>query len=232
MMTQIKFCLDYCEASGRLCVIDTKRVREFENDIFDFFDISHSCLSSLSPPEFYRYVSETPHITIFPPIITPDILPYFLANTRHPINGYRIFNGVSTKLDITRDNNETVIVHYNSGSGDSAAWFLKSFSPKPILFSELKRRASALGESYLGVHIRNTDYKSDVSGFLAENDSVLREAITVFLATDNPHTLLTIRAIYGEKINHSLISRTIYLENLNIEFRGNLPPLWLTHSAT
>jgi hypothetical protein len=201
MITQIKYCLDYCEVSGRVCIIDTKRVFEFENDIFEFFDISHRQLSAVSLPEFYHYISNTPGVSIFPPIIARDIL--FNLNTAIKWDKFQkclTFNGIPTKLDLTRDNIESVLIHYNVGGGICASWFLTNFRPKPIILNELKRRVSVLGETYLGIHIRNTDYKSDVSGFLFKHDTILRDAPIVFLATDDPLTLLNIRKIYGEKI--------------------------------
>jgi hypothetical protein len=199
MMTQIQLCLKYCIASGRMCVIDTGRVFEFENNIFDFFDISHSHIAKAPPAEFYKYVSETACLTIYPDIVTPDIISSFEVMWN---NAYRCrtFMDVPVKLDTGRENKEDIIIHYDGGGGDCAGWFLKTFPPKAILLDELRKRFSMLGSNYLAVHVRNTDYKSDVSGFLVENDSILREYPTVFLASDSHATISSLKTIYGDKI--------------------------------
>jgi hypothetical protein len=186
---------------NRICIIDSRRSFTFEQNILDFFDISHSHIWRFSPGEFYRFVSNTDNLTIFPSVVTRSTISTFVPDYEwNAVLRCEVLNGIPLRPEEDTLYTEDVVIHSTSGGGDSATWFLKSFPPKPILINELRKRYAILGKEYLGVHIRNTDYTSDVSDFLSENDILLREAPIIFLATDDPSTVTTMKTIYGDKV--------------------------------
>ena len=62
-----------------------------------------------------------------------------------------------------------------------------------------KLRRSQLPQKYIGVHIRNTDYKSDLSTFINENHNILDNNV-IFLASDNKDTIDEMMSLYRNNI--------------------------------
>ena len=201
MVQQIMVCLTYCARTDRKCVIDTVRSPAFEHDIFELFDISHSHIAAMSPAEFYAWVKATPALTINPSVITHDVIDSIL-----PVNNGRFspnyeFRGVPAFIDPTRLYYENVLCHFNCGGGPGMVTFLKSFSPRGTLLEALIERYASLGSDYLAVHIRNTDYRSDIEAFLDANRAKINRAEKVFLASDSLDTVNRCREEFGDNIN-------------------------------
>jgi hypothetical protein len=208
MMNQIMYCLDYCKKYNRKCIIHTARNARFEHDIFEFFDISDSVIMRIPPSDFYTFIKETPTLTIYPSIITPDIVSTF--DTRH-LSGlgytYNVVPVLVPDIPLTED----ILIHYAGGGGRRAVQFIKTFTPKEILLSELRSRYYSLEGKYIAIHIRNTDYKSDVSSAIIEYDSLINVSDKVFLASDNAETV----ALFKEKYGNKIISFTTFVSTLH-----------------
>jgi hypothetical protein len=94
-----------------------------------------------------------------------------------------ILTGQPITFDFTRDYPHTLLVHHQAGGGRLSHSSLLRLSLKNSLVDELISRIDRIGGSWIGVHIRNTDYSTDYQSLidLLKKSSPKR----IFLATDS-----------------------------------------------
>lgn len=209
-------CLNYAIRYNRICVIDTTYDVEFGDDIHNYFDLSHSNIYPPPIKSFYDMAREST-FTYYPSFYRGNNLSIRTVYVRNV--GFT-HHDVSTSLDFSSDYDERVIVHNNCGGSKLPVDFFNMFSLKPVIIDELRRRYTLLSKPYLALHIRHTDYKSNVDEFLGAVAEDISAYSTVFLATDNIDVLEKCNAAYGEKIvSFSSVSGT---ENKNMHGKANI----------
>jgi hypothetical protein len=201
MIQQIMFTFEYAKKYNRKSIIDTTKTRSFKHNIFDFFDVKEETLLTYDPDMFYNLVKKNKHLTIHPNVIIPDTIDIFFNETTFS-NSYMTYayKNTSTQLDGSKHYDEDIVVHSNCGFGRGICSFLKFFVPKPIILTELRSRFSQLGENYLAIHIRNTDYVSDVSGSIITLADKISAHDVVFLASDDAGVISRFKDVFGVKI--------------------------------
>ena len=93
------------------------------------------------------------------------------------------------------DSAEPVLFHHMSGGGVGGVRELARLALQPDLVETLKTRLAVIGPRYVGLHIRNTDYRARYSGLLERLG--VDPASRIFVATDSRQSLADCRAVFG-----------------------------------
>jgi hypothetical protein len=81
-----------------------------------------------------------------------------------------------------------VVIVARCGGGNGYELF-RNLKFRPIVSDECIRRYNLLKKPYLGIQIRNTDYKCDYQAFYEKNISLIHSFDNIFIATDDIHAL-------------------------------------------
>lgn len=189
IINHIYKCLIYAIQFNRLLVIDTTK-SPFKDDINNYFDISHQNIFSGNLSDFYELVSENNTF--------PKISKQLLINKDNFFpNG--LFKHIPLEIDLNKDYDETFIIYNNKGWGKNLIDFFDLFPLKSYIIDMYNERRNKLPRRYVSVHIRNTDYKSNVEFFLTIHLETIKKN-TVFLASDNLDTINYIKNRFGNNI--------------------------------
>lgn len=175
-LNQIMFAYEYCLSNKRLLVINTLHSR-LERDIQEYFDMENNVIYKNSLQKFI-YLSKT--LTKFPNFDLDGLSISFDFKQKKILYNNQIFN-----VDLKTKYCENIIVYGNQGlSGLKTKNFFELFNIKKDIIDTLKKRHESLPKNYISVHIRNTDYKSNVPDFVEKYKSIFKNK-NIFLATDN-----------------------------------------------
>lgn len=186
MMSRIWYCHQYCLVHNRTLVIDTTK-NWFNDDIFQYLSLSLDTL--YQGDNIINFITSLyEKETVYPPQLKgmnnsqfPKIV---WKAPGHMETDTGIF--VSTRLD--KPYIETVLVFADCGSAIHINPILCHTTFSPWVLSEVKKRYDQLPKPYISVHIRNTDYKSDVNQFLSTHHNAFTYN-TIFLASDHAPTI-------------------------------------------
>jgi hypothetical protein len=198
MLCQIEKCCRYAETTNRVVIVDTvfDGALEFGDHLANYFKSRQSKLKLALDEPLY---SELLSCTVFPKELTGRI------NTYQAVRNNRVgrldLAGEPLTFDFDKNYKESVLVHQQWGGGDASIWALLRMQLRPSLSDELKKRIRSISSSYLGVHIRHTDYRSDYKSVLHEVESLRPEHI--FLATDSEEVLNDFRQSLKYGVVHS-----------------------------
>jgi hypothetical protein len=191
MLCVISECLAYAEQHNRTLVIDTRKVEWFKESIHDYIEFNHPRIYVGNIDTLYDTIRSLATI----PIEVKGNLTTFTAEYKDTQFYYK--GTVSTKLDLTRTYAEPVLVFSNCGFSRNFS-IIKYIKFKEPTLSVFRERRNKLPERYIGLHVRNTDYKSNVADFLKAHDSKFHAPF--FLATDDNRTIDLMRGTYGGNV--------------------------------
>lgn len=192
MLCQIGLCVRYCLKFDRILVIDTANTVVFSEPFDHYFTLHHPRLKHESDAKAFLEMAEARQLTLFPPT----------AKLRH--GGGWSSEGIQIdrrwdvlQFDLEKDYEEDVLVHHKSGGGRPFPEFLRSLRFSADFAQSAAARWQSLRKPYLGVQIRNTDYKSDpavVAPILEKHRG------PVYLATDSAEAQRQILAMGHKEI--------------------------------
>lgn len=186
-------CIRYAKKHNRVLIIDSTDTW-FNDDFNEYINI-HS-------PQVYTGAADTiTHkinaLTTYPPNVNIEKLSDVVYDKQ--TKAYTV-NGTSLSFPLNQDYDARIVVYSNGrqpGASLSELLEMCTFSPKVL--DVFKSRRAQLPYKYVSVHIRNTDYDSDVPKFIEENNNVL-EYKTIFLASDNKNSIDEMKSKYGSNI--------------------------------
>jgi len=192
IISNITECLFYAVKQNRLLAIDTRRIEWFKESIHKYIDFTHKNIYKGDLDVLLNALNKR---TTYPAHVTGDLLTFYseLKGTEMDYKG-----SVLKRLDLTRDYEEDVVVFCHRRFSNVNIGVFHHMKFKEIVSDVYKKRRSALPSSYTGIHIRNTDYKTDVSLFLSKHQALLSEPF--FLASDNADDICFIKAKYGSNV--------------------------------
>jgi len=115
------------------------------------------------------------------------------------------------QLDYSRDYDSNLLVFYKPGGGNDSHNLISYLTLKEDIIKQFYERLNEIYDSYIGIHIRNTDIKSNINKLLHLIKD--KNFDCIFLSTDDLHTLNLFQNIYGDRIRS--FSRLIPLNNNN-----------------
>lgn len=102
------------------------------------------------------------------------------------------------QLNYKLNYSENVIPYYNPTGGEDSFHLFKHIKLKLHIIKKFNERLKNLGDKYDGIHIRNTDIKSDIDGLLCSLD--FNNNSKIFLSTDDINTFYRFKKLYGKQI--------------------------------
>lgn len=102
------------------------------------------------------------------------------------------------QLNYNIDYSEAVVSYYKPTGGIDSHALIQYLTLKPHIIEQFCERLNNIGGEYIGIHIRNTDIKSDIEGLL--NLIRNKDLSKIFLSTDDINTLNNFKKNYGNKI--------------------------------
>lgn len=196
MLNQIEIAYQYGLATNRTVIVDTSHVssKHFRDNFGHYFDSVDKNL-----------VLDSDHVKN--KLNELSVFPYFLTGR---LNDYDVeysdsFNRwVDTKfkfpiaVDFSKNYNESIVVHQQFGGGIQSLDALKKLKLKPWLLEKLKERFNEIPGPYIGVHVRNTDIKSDYKNVIENLKS--KNCDRIFVATDSIVALQEFKEAFGDKV--------------------------------
>jgi hypothetical protein len=193
MLNQIERCCRYAETYDRTVVVETdyRHARSFRDPIWKYF---------VSRQE--RLVFKTGDLGAYCDL--EDVAPAVAAGkltdyqTRYDKKAFRVVeedSGEALSFDFARDHAEKTLLHHDSGGGDQAIGMFSRMRLHDNLTDLLLTRVRAIGGRYLGIHIRNTDYKTPYEARIDALAKGLKARL--FVATDNRNCLAYCREAFG-----------------------------------
>ena len=182
MMMRIYVCIEYCKKYNRSMILDTSKSTHAQDSIFNYF--------SIGSPVIYRGTTNILHsMTTYP----KDLFKKIDENIDSP----------KLCMNIKKSFNEDILFYRRCGRIFSPEYYYKNFlsvcTLTPLVKQIYTKRRSLLPEEYISVHVRNTDYESNVDGFLTKHSKIF-EANPIFLATDDYDTIQKFKELYGNQV--------------------------------
>lgn len=210
-LCQINRCLKYCKQYTRKLIIDTENglmkepIQKYIN--FDDSIVVKCCDINL-------WLKDHSDNTIYPQFLSKVICePDKWTDMCLKLNANN--NG---NIELDRDYSEQIIVVAKWGGGDGIE-LLKNCSMQISIIEEFNNRYNKIPKPYIGVHIRNTDKKSNVQEFLNKYGEYLKDK-QVFLATDNYELINTFKSLFNNNL-HSF-SKIPKIYSRGIHYHNNL----------
>ncbi|HSI08673.1 MAG TPA: hypothetical protein VK985_08775 [Rariglobus sp.] len=197
MLCQIGLCVRYCLKFDRILVIDTANTIVFSEPFDRYFTLHHPRLKYEPDPKAFLEMAAARQLTLFPST----------AKLRH--GGGWSLSGIQDvrhwdvlQFDLDKNYEEDVLVHHKSGGGRPLPELLCALRLSADFAHTVAARWHSMRKPYIGVHIRNTDYKSDpavVAPILA------RYRGPVYLATDSAEAQRQVWAMGHKEVRTSPI---------------------------
>ena len=190
-LCQINHCRRYAEKYGRILIVDG-RYSGILGEFGDYFEMAGTdhIISTTSPE--------------MPDIDAMDCLPAEVRGRVSTIkwSGYTSpegyvtidsITGVPLRFDWTCNHEVPLLIHQQSGGGISSFDLLEHLTLVPALAARVRAAIEAVPQPYLALHIRNTDYKTDLNMVM---EFMLKRNVrrNLVLCTDNPATYDWFRA--------------------------------------
>jgi hypothetical protein len=158
-LCQIERCWRYAELYGRRLVVDTAQSGLLD-DIFQYLELRENAtvqVDALSP----KLLATLNRVaSVFPPTMRSRI-----SANAHDDTSYN--SGAVSSLDYTRDYDEQLIIPYQHEGGRLGVFCLERLRFRKHIAVRILNRIPELGTGYCGIHIRDTDLKTDYPAFFS-----------------------------------------------------------------
>jgi hypothetical protein len=202
ILNRIWHCYQYAIRFKRILVVDTRKSPGFKDDISKYLKFKSSI--------FYTGNFDTLYDTLYGKSIYPSELSSI--NLRHLEENPESY----LKFNPTKVYFETVVVCYPRGGGMDAIFLLRESSLADQVLQKYNERMAQLPPSYTSLHIRNTDYVSDVFSFLKK----IKISSEIFVASDNASTIELCKTTLGQRVHSfSSIPKGNEGQNIHIDLR-------------
>ena len=202
MMARIQACIEYCKKHKRILILDTSKSTHAKDGIEKYFQIDSPVLFHGNIQKKYEALKGR---SFYPPELAGTFLSMHVINSkRKGIHTRTDYIDKKTRLrtyfDTRQSYSEDVLLYrIHGGNLEEVVNFLSLCKLTPLVKQIYKKRRSMLPHEYISVHVRNTDYKSNVDEFLKIHSKIFK-ANTIFLATDDYHTIQKFKDLHGTQV--------------------------------
>ena len=198
MIARIYECLEYCKKHKRIIIVDTRFSTHMKYSIFHYFKIDSPILFRGDLDKQYASFKGK---SFFPSEFSNN---FKTVECRYKkgIGSINKKTKIPCFIDLEKSYPEDVLFYRNGGGGSKThniISFLKICRLTPLVKKVFLERQKQLPEKYISVHIRNTDYKSDVDNFIKENKKIF-DSNSIFLASDHNETIQKFKSLYGNDL--------------------------------
>ncbi len=201
MLCQIERACLYAERFDRTVIVDTGYSKTYFRDRFSGYFASRQARLILEADAVSGRLDQ---LAVFPNFLAGRVSRYATRFDRDLAQFVEEESGLIPSFDFGRDYAEPLIVHHASGGGTNGIGALARLRLRAPLVEVLLQRLGEVGPRYLGVHVRNTDYKAKyrVDTLVAK----IAPDDPIFLATDNRDTVAQFRSLFGAERIHTFAS--------------------------
>lgn len=194
VLCQIGISCEYADRFDRVVVVDTDHpdTRSIR-DSFDRYFVSREPRLELNVERIRGVVD---HLDVSPGFLKGRVNSY---QTRYdPAIGNFVDSdsGIALTFDMSRDHQESLLVHHACGGGNASLGALARMRLHEDLVDELLARLRRIGPRYAAIHIRNTDIRSRYQPAL---EGLARQCSgAVFVATDGRDSIADCEHAFGK----------------------------------
>lgn len=156
--------LKYAIKFNRILVIDTRKSLHFKDGFYKYFSTNNKNIYIPNDLDIFYDSLKNKSYSDIDPFRCPNIS--YNPFTNHTENIILFGNKYKNILD------------------KDIIYFMKNFSIKEIVLSNLKEKYNLLPNNYISIHIRNTDYKSNIDSFIKKNYDIFNNK-SLFIASDD-----------------------------------------------
>lgn len=190
MLSQLGLCFDYCLRHGRVLVVDTENTLTFASPFSHYISLVHPSLQVVTDSREFIRMAVAQGLVVHPPHARLD--PRGHEQPRYVKNLNYCLGGIPVTFDFDCDHEAAVLIHQQCGRMPFDFEFMSCLRLSPRLRGLVERRWASLPKPYIGVHVRNTDIKSDTSKVMP---LIKRYPGGVFLATDSVAVQWSVRKV-------------------------------------
>jgi hypothetical protein len=165
-----------------------------DDDIQKYVHFNHPNIQICDLNNFYNLIHE---LSVFPSEVKNHLETIGQSHT----NGIFMHitetdEKISLKTDLSKDYIEDVVVYCHCRDGGIGTMIFNYLTFADFIINEFQKRLATMSKEYISFHIRNTDYKSDVNGFLEFHKEKMSTS-DFFLASDNQNNINKIISEFG-----------------------------------
>ncbi len=200
MLSQISRCYDYCRRYGRVLVVDTENSTVFASPFDSYFSFECSMIRIVTDPRDIIRSAIDDGLTVHPS--HASLKPAADRRPRYEAGSNFCVDGLLLTFDFDREHEAQVLIHQQCGRAPFDLEFLSCLRMSARLRRLVERRWAGLPKPYIGIHVRNTDRKSDPGVVMR---LLRRYPGGVFLATDSAEAQRSMRRLAGRRVFTSKI---------------------------
>ncbi len=165
-LCQIEYCWQYALKFGRQLIINTQK-SGLMGDFSDYFEPIDKNLIIIPAIGQDLYV-ELNSLSCYPNEIQGRLNDYKFGFSKEVENVTDPVTGVQLSFNDEIDYNEDVILHEQWGGGSLANNFLHRVTLTDRAIADIESDLDSLPKDYIGIHVRNTDLKTEFKPFFDE----------------------------------------------------------------
>ena len=216
VLCEVEKCRRYAEKTGRILLVDTTTSGLFDQ-LGRYLELAEPCdwVKMSVTPEDYPLLNTLP---AFPPELSGRIDSYVSQWNPHTGRREDAATCIPLTFDFTTNYREQLLVHDQPWSGPllSARLLACCRFTDQVASRVYRRLKSVIGQDYVAIHIRNTDYRTDYLPFLrtlgtrvqgrtvlvCSDDSSVFAAAEAVLSQSRVVRLSTVAAGEGKALHH------------------------------
>jgi hypothetical protein len=192
MLCQIELCWRYAETHGRTLIVDSA-VTGFGDDFATYFrpaDGQHAELQ-LSPERLQQLNA----VTTFPEAVNGRLADYEKIWSDHAWGFVDAVSHEPLSFDAERRYPHVCLLHHQHGGGTVSLDALRRLRLQPELSHHIRGRIAGLGSDYDAIHVRHTDYVTDIDRFFGNLAGKLAGR-RVLVCSDNAEVIALARSTF------------------------------------
>ena len=194
MLCQIEKCARYAREHFRTLVIDTYRT-DFSDDFGCYFAPKVPWIITATS----EILAHMDTLATYPECLRGNLATYPKHHSQEKTDFVHSEYGIPLGFDFNKAYKEPLLLHHTCGGGQLSFSCLKRFTVSNRIKEQFNSRYAMIGNSYAGIHVRHTDYKTDYITFF---DQLRKARIIkpVLLCSDSYKVIKYGKEILGESV--------------------------------
>lgn len=193
-LCQIEKCRDYAEKYNRTLYIDTRKSGLLSN-FSDFFQMKNTANVSLVGKIGKVEVEELNRLSTRPVILQGKVGSFQLEYSTELQNLCEKDSGIPVTFNFEIDHKEHLLIHAQFGGGSLSYRLLNNLYLSEVVRVKILENLSMLPNNYIGIHVRNTDYKTDYRSFFQSIAKNVSHA-NLFVCSDDAYVIQQARLFF------------------------------------